>query len=325
MTVLTDFSNDHPVSSILLTGGTGFVGRALRTHLRQFPNTKVYYTGTHGADSPLSPNEEFLRWRIGDELVAPKCDYILHSATPASQALNLNDPRKMFALIVEGASSVVDLANRWQNKPRVLFTSSGAVYGQMPLGIERFEETCSLACDPRDPGAAYGEGKRVAEMLFAQAFDRDILYPICCRLFAFSGTFLPLNRHFAIGNFVRDAARSTSVVVNGSGNAIRSYLDQSDLAEWCLAALLRGNANTVYHVGSERSVSILELAELVSSRASALFAKDVVIDHRFVPSLIESRSRYLPSTSWTRSELKVRESVSLEDSIDKMLRSAPQN
>jgi nucleoside-diphosphate-sugar epimerase len=322
MVSTTSASHDLGSVSVLLTGGTGFVGRAIRTYLASFPNFKVYYTGTQVPAVPLGPNEEFIKWRIGEKLVASECDYIIHCATPASTALNLGEPRRMFTLILDGALSVTDLAEQWQNKPRIMFTSSGAVYGQMPIGIERFEESCLLANDPRAPGSAYSEGKRVAEMLFAQAFDRDVLRPVYCRLFAFSGTYLPLNRHFAIGNFVRDAALSTKIVVKGSGIAIRSYLDQTDLAAWCLAALLHGKENSVFHIGSERSISILQLADLVSTRAHALFGKRVEVEHEIDPSIVESRSRYLPSTKWTRSQLEVTENISLEDSIDAMLLNA---
>jgi len=306
--------------SALVTGATGFVGRSLLPSLR---STGIEVTGlgrrSTPVDMPLDIN--YVSCNILKPLeISGSFDVIVHAATDASAELNSSNPRLMFETILEGMSNVLDFAEAQGNCPVVLFTSSGAVYGDMPEDMTSFEEGCHLAPPSFDPKSAYAEGKRAAEFLLAEAASRGVCVPRLARLFAFSGTLLPVDRHFAIGNFVRDAVNQQSIEVRGDGKAIRSYLDQDDLAEWMIAILSRGLSTSIYHIGSERAISILDLAHLVANRYEAITSKSCTVEVKGQTSPLDGVNRYVPSTAKTRSELNLQERVSLEDSIDKMIR-----
>ena len=116
----------------------------------------------------------------------------------------------MFETNVSAMKWVLESLKEQQKKVRVVFTSSGAVYGAQDALISHVPETYLGAPDVLSPGSAYAEGKRVAEFLLAQSAFEGFVEAIFARLFAFSGPGLPLDRHFAIGNFVADAINRSS-------------------------------------------------------------------------------------------------------------------
>jgi len=130
------------------------------------------------------------------------------------------------------------------------------------------------------------------------------------RIFALLGPLLSLDIHFAAGNFIRDAMAGKTIVVEGAGRAVRSYLYAADLTAWLWTMLLRAPAGAIYNVGSEESVSIAELAERV---ALLLGAPGVEILGREDPGW--NPGRYVPSTHKIRNELGVAPTVGLDEAI----------
>ena len=93
-----------------------------------------------------------------------------------------------------------------------------------------------------DPRSAYAEAKRLAETMFAAATESGDVEAVVARLFAFIGPRIPLDAHFAAGNFLRDALAGRPVEVHGDGQPRRSYLYAGDLPEWCWALLAAADA-----------------------------------------------------------------------------------
>ena len=309
---------------LLITGGTGFVGRHLLDEIAAGVGpcdlSDVVITSRNHAD--LGHEVEQVRWDVcNPDLPEVEFDAVIHAATPASAELNARAPRLMFDQIVAGARNVVDLCARQQEPPRLLFTSSGAVYGEMPERLSAWPEDTHLAASSLDPKNAYANGKRAAEAVFALAGHEGVCRPTIARLFAFSGRHLPLNRHFAIGNFVRDALAGGPIRVRGTGAAVRSYLDGEDMARWLLTAMTSDSCiDDVIHVGSDAAITIADLAGLVAERASATLGEDLVVKIERKVAATDGRNRYVPQNSYTRTLLGLNESRSLAESIDGMLR-----
>ena len=308
---------------LLITGGTGFVGRNLLDQIAlgsyRFRLNDVVITSRNYVD--VGHPVEQLRWDVCDPNL-PDVDFhaIIHAATPASAKLNARAPREMLDQIATGARNVVDHCARQCEPPRLLFTSSGAVYGEMPEHLSSWPEDSAFAASPLDPKSAYANGKRVAEAMFALAGHEGICRPTVARLFAFSGRHLPLGRHFAIGNFVRDAVAGGPIEVRGTGTAVRSYLDGSEMAHWLLAGLeLDSSINRVIHIGSEAAITIFDLASLVAARASKVLGIQADVQVEGQAAEIDGWNRYVPSTLITRKLLGVNQSISISDSLDMML------
>ena len=307
----------------LIIGGGGFVATALRLALRQDESLVENEVFVSSRSSPsLLADESFTQWDATTPCpFKPVFDVIVHLATPASAQMNVHNPALMLEANVLTMKNIIDFAAKHQNPPRLLFTSSGAVYGNIsavPNGIPEDYPTPEVG-QSHFTDSAYAEGKRVAESLLIESTLKGKCLGLIARLFAFSGPSLPRDRHFAIGNFVRDAVQQHKIVVRSSGQSIRSYLDETDMAEWLIRILRIGDPLDVFHVGSERAISIRSLAELVASRYTAITSlhSDVKILGQSSP--LDGVDFYVPSTNYTRKKLSLIEKMSLENSIDSML------
>jgi len=317
------------MSNLLILGGSGFVGKSLLMDVSSsnFENLVCVSSGLRDKTDEryLTPGVRHASWDIRTTCEFPPIfDTIVHAATPASAQLNTDKPDEMFKLIVQGMENVIEFASRHRQPPTVLFTSSGAIYGEVPSSIANIPENWNGAVNPFRPSSAYAEGKRVAEFLLSVATSQGICKGLIARMFAFSGVDLPMDRHFAVGNFVRDAVRARTIQVRSDGLSVRSYMDQRDMANWLFRILEVGQSNKIYHVGSERAISIRDLAYLISSRTALILQQEVSVEIQGLTSTIDGVSRYVPSTLATRQALGVTETITLEESIDSMIHKAIQ-
>jgi nucleoside-diphosphate-sugar epimerase len=308
---------------LLLTGGTGFFGKWLLALLHRLNQQRAGIEvtvvsrdpGRFLAQHPDLRGCSWLHWLASDvrelrRLPGRPVELIVHAAADTSATAH-SEPLTLFESIFDGSRRVLDMAVA-EGARRVLFTGSGAQYGALSeLGVK---ENHSGACASHRAASAYAEGKRAQETLGAIYAERHGIDVIMTRCFAFSGPGLPLDAHFAIGNFVRDALFSEAVVLNSSGQAQRSYLHGADLAAWLLVLLLRGKSGEAYNVGSDQALSIAELAGRVVARLAA--QKPLRILGRAEES---TRSFYVPDIAKARA-LGLDVWTSLEESVDGMAR-----
>jgi nucleoside-diphosphate-sugar epimerase len=314
-----------PHNQYLITGGSGFVGLSLIDEIVGSGGSVVATSRDGKRPHGVDPSVTFVPWDIGSDLsYIEDVDCVIHCATPASAMLNSTFPDEMYRLNVEGATAVRRFAERRKRgrKLQILFTSSGAVYGDFFSNLSNFSEPSDFGTQRYGATSAYGRGKREAESILLRG-SKEGLYDLrIARLFAFSGHYLPLDRHFAIGNFVRDAILEQEIVVRSDGQSIRSYMDQQDMARWLITTLTRGNESVPYHIGSERAITIRDLAFLVAERYHLLTGQECGVSIRGTYSPLDGVSRYVPETTATRRVLQVHENVSLEKSIDAMFKRA---
>ena len=287
---------------ILLTGGTGFFGRALLRHflasgmaadttvcvLSRVPQR---FQAAH-PELVACDRISFIRADIENRQSLPwdqEFTHVLHAATDSTVGPRLT-PLKRFNQIVVGTTNLLDLAVA-TGAERFLLTSSGGIYGPQPPDLAAISEDWLGSPPIHDSSTAYSQAKRAAEHLCALYRETHDLQTVIARCFAFVGEDLPLDAHFAIGNFIRDALHAESIVVAGDGSPLRTYLDQRDLAHWLWTLLLQGQDGEAYNVGSDRVVSIAELAHLVRDLIAP--RKSVHILHKADSGSI--RSRYIPS------------------------------
>ena len=309
--------------NLFITGGTGFFGcwlvesfcfinriLALKAHA-------VILTRNPGAFAEKCPHlasDAAITLQYGDvrtfDFPAGEYRYVIHAATEASAKQAADSPLEMFSIIVAGTEHTLEFAATHGTR-KFLLTSSGAVYGRQPAEITHVPETYGGAPDPLEAASVYAEGKRSAELLCALFSKQSSIECKIARCWAFSGPYLPLDQHFAIGNFIGDVLAGRPINIEGDGTPRRSYLYAADLAIWVWTMLFRAPALVPMNVGSSQDLSILELAETVARTLSP--QTQIRIAKRPTPGAVPTR--YVPSVDRARELLGLRQTIGLEECI----------
>jgi nucleoside-diphosphate-sugar epimerase len=302
---------------LLLTGGTGFVGTCITATLVHLYDL----FGGKGDVTVLSRNTTPTLERLCREsrrvtharrdllTVTPGSfldrDLVIHAATPSVKKDNTRWDEELSTLIVEGQQRLLNALNR--NSQRFVFLSSGAVYGPHP-GPDPIGESDFVGIDPMIRNS-YRESKRFAEHQLSLAHDFGDIDLVVLRLFAFYGPFLPWDKHFAIGNFIRDVAMQVPIRLKSSGSAVRSYLFATDMVAWILKLAVAGDSREAYNVGSEDSVSIGELALTMDSLVGGLgLVQSENLDQ-------EQKDFYVPSTA-KANQFGLHQAISFEEGLN---------
>lgn len=259
-------------SKIFITGGTGLFGHWILDSLSDANrrlNLKIEATVlTRDPEKAvlkmpgLDYRIRFIRGHVENfEFPSDKFHFILHMATTSAEDTFNGVPQSQkLMMLFEGTQRVIELARNTGVK-RILFTSSGAVYGNQIC--DRIQESSLTCVDALKSESSLALGKAVAEFLLLRAHEEVNLDVVIARCFSFVGPGMPLNLHYAIGNFVKNVIDDTPLIIKGDGKAIRSYMHMGDLILWLLKLILDGQSGEAYNVGSSESLSILELAERV--------------------------------------------------------------
>ena len=312
---------------LFITGGTGFFGMWLlesfvqANDLLKLGASVTILTRDPAAFATKAPqltNRKDLEFVVGDirTFAFPAGDFrfVIHAATAANAKLNADDPREMRDVIVAGTARLLDFAAQARTK-KILFTSSGAVYGHQPVNQPYLSEDCVGNPDQLFADSAYGAGKIIAEQLCIENARQNDCEAKIARCFAFVGPHLPLDAHFAIGNFIGDALAGRIIRMTGDGTPLRSYLYASDLAIWLWTILFIGAPGRAYNVGSSKGLPVGRVA----AEVAALVPGSKVGETR--PSSPGSvSSHYVPDVRRAAAELGLREYVPLSEAIKKTIK-----
>lgn len=315
---------------IFITGGTGFFGHSLVESLlqadRQLSLRLQLTLLTRSVErfreqSPHIASDAAVSLLQGDitSFSFPPLPHthVIHAATDSGGTQAVEPPFALAETILAGTRRVLEFAGHTGAR-RLLYTSSGAVYGRSSSMHTHTPETCRSAPDPLSLQSSYDEAKRMSEHLCIAYAHGTSLQPVITRPFAFVGPHLPLHAHFAIGNFIGAALSNEPLRILGDGTPLRSWLYTADLSIWLIHLLLRGAPGRAYNVGSEDAHTIADAAHLTARtlRPSAgQHGSTLTVQIDGVPTPGAPMNSYVPSTARVREELGLRETISLRDAI----------
>lgn len=304
---------------IFITGGTGFVGKWLLecllhadrrmelglglTVLTREPD-RFAASCTHLANASAV---SLVRGDVVDfNFPTGEFSLVIHAALPV--AAPQSDRGELVRLADAGARRVCELAAATGAR-RLLHVSSGAVYGEQGSTAELAEE---LGWNEKEAANDYTRAKRRAEAVVMEAWPFEVLIARC---FAFIGPCLLPSSGAAAAQFINTVAGGERIVVQGTGEAVRTYQYAGDMARWLLSCLMLGASGRAYNVGGDVKVTIAELAAQITRLAGTGMPPRVA--GRAMPGL--AGARYVPDLQRASTELGLCNAVGLEEGIRRTL------
>ncbi len=296
------------MATLLVIGGSGFFGKSIldlfqRGGLSPWHIDRVIAMSRNAeslkTEAPmlLSSQVELLSADITTTGYLPQADFVIHAAASSDARNYLTRPLEERRNIQAGILNYCRLAKIYHSNSKILYVSSGAVYGTQPDCLDHISEDYS-ALDPSDIPEGkrdYACAKRDAEAAIIQLGDDGLSVSIA-RCFAFVGPWLPLDQHFAIGNFIADGLAGRSINVKAQHKVYRSYLYADDLIEWLMTIANHATPQSpTFNVGSDVPVLMGELGQIVAHE----FESTVTISSVHG----EKVDRYVPDISKIREEL----------------------
>ena len=307
------------MKTILITGGTGFIGSNLCKRLIKDENNRIIcidnnYTGSLGNIKELldNPRFKFIEYDIIEPIeINEKIDEIYNLACPASPPAYQGE-RAIFTTktCVLGALNMLELAKK--NKATILQASTSEVYGE-PF-VHPQVETYRGNVNPIGIRACYDEGKRCAESLF---FDYHRLYGVKIKVIRIFNTYGPMmdpNDGRVVSNFICQALRGEDLTIYGDGSQTRSFCYIDDLIDIIVKMMESEDGFTgPVNAGNPREFTIKGLAELVKEKIN----KNLKIIYKPLPSDDPTQRR--PDITLAKTKLNWEPKIKLNEGLDKTI------
>ncbi len=219
---------------ILITGGSGFLGRHLCSKLLENPNNKIicldnFITGKESNIEEFKSNSNFklLKFDITKKIFLPHVDEIYHLASLASPDKYKTYPIETIMVNFIGTKNVLDLAKI--HKAKILLTSTSEVYGD-PLVHPQPEEYYGNV-NTIGERSCYDESKRLAETIMYEYKKLYNLDTKIVRIFNTYGPFMDEKDGRVITNFMYKIKHNEPIEIYGSGEQTRSFCYVDDLID----------------------------------------------------------------------------------------------
>lgn len=303
--------------SILITGGTGFIGSNLCRRLLD-GNTQIIcvdnnYTGSIDNIRNLldNPDFKFIEHNIVEPIqIEQKIDEIYNLACPASPVAYQEDPLLTVKTCVYGAINVLELARK--NNAKILQSSTSEVYGE-PLEHPQ-KESYRGNVNPIGIRSCYDEGKRCAESIF---FDYNRIYGTKIKVVRIFNTYGP-NMAFddgrVISNFIYQALKGEPLTIYGDGEQTRSFCYVDDLIDgMCAFMNLNDSTTGPVNLGNDKEFTINELVALLKDKINS----ELKLTYKKLPDDDPTRRR--PNLSYAKEILNYNPKIQLSEGLDKTI------
>lgn len=205
-----------------------------------------------------------------------KVDYIIHAASNADPYMMANYPVDTLLTNVVGMNNVLDLARRKSTK-RVLYVSSGEMYGQPDATLEKgfYEGFCGIV-DYSNPRSCYPAGKRAAEVLcqsYISQYDLDVVIVRPCHCY---GPTMTTTDSRAMSQFFRKVIEGENIVLKSDGTLERSHCYVTDAVYAIFYVLLKGIKGEAYNIADSQSrASIKSVASTIGAEKGRSVSFDI--------------------------------------------------
>ena len=249
---------------ILITGATGFVGGHLAEALFVRGSAELFALcrknvwpaeWSHlAARIPLHTRDLVEAIDLTSILSEIRPDWIVHLAAYAHVGQSFREADLVWRTNLDGTRRLYDAVAGWGGKPRILFVSSGLVYGD---GDKACQED-----HPLRPASPYAASKAAADLASYQYTRHPGLDIVRVRPFNHVGP--RQSPQYAVARFASQIAdielgRQPPVVETGDLSSRRDLSDVRDVVRAYILLLQKGGRGEAYNVGSGETVSMQEV------------------------------------------------------------------
>lgn len=304
------------MKTLLIIGGTGFFGRSI---LKFFSNSnslkKEFKKIIIISRNKLQKNDYLYQLKKNYKVTKINCDVRNLKRIPYADyviyAAMLNNSKQDFLAV----KNYTKLALKYHQNSRIIFTSSGAVYGKQRIKKKRVKENFLLYNKMNKYNSGYKylysnyklKSEKLFEILSLQGIKVSVV-----RCFAFVGEFLPLNSHFVIGNIIQSILFKKEIKINAEYKIYRSYMYADDLVRWLIKILKNTNKFfKIYNLGSDDVISIQQLTYNLSKKYNLKVS---------IPKIrLKKIDYYVPNIDKAKKELNLKIKYSSINSILKTI------
>ncbi len=250
----------------LVTGGAGFIGSHLVDRLIDLGHDVIVIDNLMlGKKEFVNKHAKFFKVDIRDlkklKKIFKDVEVVFHLAADPRLQVSIEDPISTHDINVTGTLNVL-LAAKESGVKKVIFSSSCAIYGDLPLPIK--EES------KQEPLSPYGLHKKMGEeycRLFSELYN---LETVCLRYFNVFGLRKTADGSYpmVIPIFLKQRLENKKLTIVGDGEQTRDYVYVSDVVEANIKAWQSDIKNgECINIGMGRQVSVNEIAKLIGGES----------------------------------------------------------
>jgi UDP-glucose 4-epimerase len=312
---------------VLITGGAGFIGSHLaEEHLKRGDDVYIIDDLSTGSMENIEHIKDLPSFHYhldsvtNQSLIAELvdlCDEIYHLAAAVGVKLIVESPVRTIETNIRGTEVVLHHAAK--KRKRVLITSTSEVYGKRDR--VPFREDDDLVMGPTNKGRwSYACSKAIDEFLAVAYWKEKKVPTVIARLFNTVGPRQTGRYGMVIPNFVKQALNGEDITVYGDGSQSRCFTHVSDVASALMKLIEHPQAvGEVYNIGSDREVTIFQLAEKIKSLTGSdsritFLPYDEAYEEGF-----EDMLRRVPDISKLRQLIGYQPSFSLDEILESVI------
>ena len=299
------------MKKLLILGGSGFIGSSIVDYgiNKKLIKNKINKIYILSRSAKFSQNKKkhisitYINKNMLDVNKLPQVDYIIYCLKNS----NIKTSHSYF-------NQFLKILKNFKKKPKILFTSSGAVYGKntnKKKDIESKKINNNLINNFIGYKNKYAKEKIFLEEKFKELSRKNYKVSIA-RCYTFIGKNI-INYNYAISDLINAANNKTKIILNTHIDVFRSYMHSDDLSNWLITILKNSNTKCpIYNVGSDEVINLKILTKKIGIMTNKKISVKIKKNKKF--------DYYVPSITKAYKKLNLKILINLNDALNSTIK-----